>query len=89
MMIKVGVRGDHTAKAVPLAALAVLLAPGTAFAGQPVTQTLNPPPPSFEIGKRSAVPQRPRVAQQHRCLRGASTYFAEDTRVRHSRRGLS
>jgi hypothetical protein len=38
-------------KLVPLAALAVLLAPGTAFAGQSVTQSLNPPPPSFETCK--------------------------------------
>ena len=31
--------------------MAALLAPGTACAGQPVTQTLNPPPPSFETCK--------------------------------------
>ena len=31
--------------------MAALLAPGTACAGQPVTQTLNPPPLSFETGK--------------------------------------
>src|SRR5215470_9150731 len=56
MMIKVGVRDDHTAEARSARRPGRAAGAGTAFAGQPVTQTLNPPPPSFEtcktIGKR-------------------------------------
>lgn len=56
MMIKVGVRDDHTAEARSARRPGRAASAGTAFAGQPVTQTLNPPPPSFEtrktVGKR-------------------------------------
>ena len=38
-------------KLIPLAAIVVLLLSGTAYAGQPVTQALNPPPPAFETCK--------------------------------------
>src|SRR5215471_11646148 len=55
MMIKVGVRDDHTAEARSARRPGRAASAGTAFAGQPVTQTLNPPPP-FEtcktVGKR-------------------------------------
>jgi len=56
MMIKGGVRGDHTAEARSARRPGRAAGARTAFAGQPVTQTLNPPPPSFEtcktVGKR-------------------------------------
>src|SRR5215472_5027614 len=56
MMIKVGVRDDHTAEARSARRPGRAAGAGTAFAGQPVTQTLNPPPPLFEtcktVGKR-------------------------------------
>jgi hypothetical protein len=56
MMIKVGVRDDHTTEARSARRPGRAASAGTAFAGQPVTQTLNPPPPSFEtcktVGKR-------------------------------------
>ena len=51
MMIKVGVRDDHTAEARSARRPGRAASAGTAFAGQPVTQTLNPPPPSFETCK--------------------------------------
>ena len=38
-------------KLIPLAAIVVLLLSGTAYAGQPVSQALNPPPPAFETCK--------------------------------------
>ena len=56
MMIKVGVRADQTTDARSARRPGRAAGAGTAFAGQPVTQTLNPPPPSFEtcktVGKR-------------------------------------
>ena len=51
MMIKVGARDDHTAEARSARRPGRAAGAGTAFAGQPVTQTLNPPPPSFETCK--------------------------------------
>ena|SRR5215831_3428037 len=55
MMIKGGVRGDHTADARSAPRPGRAASAGTAFAGQPVTQTLNPPPPLVTcktVGKR-------------------------------------
>lgn len=51
MMIKVGVRDDQATEARSARRPGHAAGAGTAFAGQPVTQTLNPPPPSFETCK--------------------------------------
>ena len=50
MIIKVGVRDDQATEARSARRPGRAAGAGTAFAGQPVTQTLNPPPP-FETCK--------------------------------------